>query len=333
MTKQKSIIIPPNLTSFPAVAGLKIRELDLTGINKCIINFADTKFAEPLPMIALASDLRDLRTKFPEVEYVCRSRETPFRGYADHIGYFRFLGFSRGNHVGDASGSGNYVPIHLFDLNKLKASSGDEPYGKIAAEESLKLAEILTRSNKGGLFVAVEYAIREVFRNAVEHGMGTKAALLGQYWPKRKIAEIVICDNGVGIAATMKDHYETDSSLDALTLSLNPGVSGTSDLEREYQNPYYRNSGFGLYTTSNFCAEHGVFRVISGDAGITRQSNNLNRHNWSFDGTCVQMKIRTDGLSDSAAKIQQIIELGEAKTGAVLSASTASKQTSGWLGS
>ncbi|WP_299734610.1 hypothetical protein [uncultured Roseobacter sp.] len=328
MTKQRSIIIPRNLTNFSAVANLKIREIDLDGIDRCIISFVGTSFAEPLPMIALASDLRNLRTRFPHVTYVCRSRETAFRGYADHIGYFRFLGFSRGNQIGDASGSGNYVPIHLFDINKLKANAGDEPYGKIVSEESLRLAEVLTQSNKGGLFVAVEYAIREVFRNAVEHGMGSKAALLGQYWPTKEIAEIVICDNGVGIAETLKDYYDTDSPIDALSLSLNPGISGTSDLEREHQNPYYRNSGFGLYTTSTFCAEHGLFRVISGDAGVTRQSNNLNSHNWSFDGTCVQMKIRTSDLNDSAAKIQRIVEKGEEEAGARLSASTASKQTS-----
>lgn len=281
-------------------------------------------------MIALASDLRNLKTRFPDVRYVCRTTETAFRGYADHIGYFRFLGFSRGNHIGDASGSKNYVPIHLFDLDKLKINSGDEPYGKIVSEESLKLAEVLTQSNKGGVFVAVEYAIREVLRNAVEHGLGSKAALLGQYWPKREVAEIVICDNGVGIAETLKGQYDTENTLDALSLSLKPGVSGTSDIEREHQNPYFRNSGFGLYTTSTFCAEHGLFRVISTDAGVTRQSNNLKRHNWSFDGTCVQMKIRTNDLNDSAAEIQRIIEVGEAEIGTHLSASTASKQTSGW---
>lgn len=304
--------------------------MNLEGIDECVLNFSGTMFSEPLPMMALASDLRHLRMRFPDVTYKCRSRDTPFRGYADHIGYFRFLGFNRGNEIGEASGSENYVPIHIFKLEKLKQDAGEEPYGKIVSEEAAKLAEVLTQSDKGGLFVAVEYAVREIFRNAVEHGLGEKAALIGQFWPKRRIAEIVLCDNGVGITETLKDHYKIESPIEALKLSLKPGITGTSAFEREHQNPYYRNSGFGLYTTSEFCSNHGLFRLISGNAAITRQSNNLRGHNWSFDGTCVQMKIRTDNLENSASEIQRIIEAGEQEIGGSLSASTASKQTSGW---
>ncbi|MBT3141372.1 ATP-binding protein [Ruegeria litorea] len=330
MPKERYIIIPRNLTSFSSVANLELRSLDLHEIDRCILDFTGTHFAEPLPMMSLASDLRDLRTRFPAVTYLCNSKDTAFRGYADHIGYFRFLGFSRGNLPGDVSGSGNYVPIHLFNIDKIKEASGDEPYGKIVSEESVKLAEVLAQDSKSNVFVALEYAIREILRNAVEHGMGSKAAMLAQYWPKKHEAEVVICDNGLGIVRTLEAHHAFSDSYEALELSLNAGVSGTSELERQYQNPYYRNSGFGLYTTSTLCAKHGSFRIISGDAGLSRQSENLKRHKWSFDGTCVQMKLRTNELSESRSTIQKIIEVGETGLGKPQSASTASKQTSGW---
>lgn len=282
-------------------------------------------------MISLASDFRYLKDKFPDVEYICTSSDTPFRGYADHIGYFRFLGFARGNYVGDASGSGNYVPIHLFNINKIKADSGDGPYGKIVGEKAFELARLLTQTENGGAFISIEYALREMLRNAVEHSLGSKMAILGQFWPSKDIAEIVICDNGVGITETLKEHYALESDFDALEKAILPGVTGTSDLERKHQNPYYRNSGFGLYTTSKFCSERGVFRIISGNAGITLQANNSRRQSWRFDGTCIQIKIRTDDLENAATRIQSIIDEGEKLNKGKKMASTASKQTAGWI--
>ncbi len=231
----------------------------------------------------------------PDVEFVCRTRNNSFRGYADHIGFFRHMGFLRGNEPGAAWGSSTYLPIQSIDVNSLKEASGDRPYAEIVEEKSAELAGVLTQCDNGGVYTAIQYALREMLRNSVEHSFGDRIGLFGQFWPAKNLAEIVLYDNGIGIRRAITESGENTaaSTEEALVLALRPGVSGVSENERQYQHENWRNSGFGLYVTSRFCSERGIFRVISEDAGLTMNKLGDARHNWRFDGTCIQMKLNT----------------------------------------
>ncbi|MCK0139172.1 ATP-binding protein [Aliiroseovarius sp. F47248L] len=289
-----------------------------------------------MPMLILGKHIQQLIRNNSDVKFYCRTTSSDFRGYADHIGFFRYCGFDRGSKLGQAIGSNTYIPIQSISIDKIKIASGDRPYGEIVEEKASELTHILTQERSGDLFVALSYSLREIMRNAVEHSEGSNVVLFGQYWPKNGNAEIVLLDDGVGITKTLGDcvGYEGKSDQELLECSLEPGVTGTTEAERAHQDPSYRNSGFGLYVTSEFCAEHGLFQLISGSRGITRKKKALVHHDWLFEGTCVQLSLDTRNLKNAGEQIEEIIARGEKLVPEHIATKTASKASrikSSWL--
>ena len=140
----------------------------------------------------------------------------------------------------------------------------------------------------------------------------------------------------VGIFRTLLDGgvLEQCDEVNALQLALQPGVTGVSQVERSHQPESNRNSGFGLYVTSQFCSERGIFRLISGNQGLTHSRGAETFHDWPFSGTCVQLKLNTSDLDAASDRIKEIVTEGEmlaAKEGRISEASLASKRSSNWI--
>ncbi|MFT5867327.1 MAG: hypothetical protein ACI82I_003087, partial [Gammaproteobacteria bacterium] len=117
-----------------------------------------------------------------------------------------------------------------------------------------------------------------------------------------------------------------NSDLAAIMKSMEPGVTGVSTAEREFQDETFRNSGFGLYVTSKFFSEVGFFRILSGDSAVTVNSNGVSEHTWSFQGTCILMSCDLTKMDGAGERILKIIEEGEEASGGLIEASTASKR-------
>lgn len=96
--------VPTRLDGISTLLRLKLRDIDLSSHETCVINFTKCTFGEPLPMLLLGREINSLKAANPNVDFICRSRESKFRGYADHIGYFRYIGFDRGKQIGPAFG-------------------------------------------------------------------------------------------------------------------------------------------------------------------------------------------------------------------------------------
>jgi hypothetical protein len=222
------------------------------------------------------------------------------------------------------------VPIQYIDIDELKRASGDRPYAEIVEEKSEQLAMVLLGDVEKSIFVPIRYSIREIMRNSVEHSFGKVMIFFGQYWPQKKQAEIAVFDTGIGISKSLSEAGLVDGldSFEALKKALEPGVTGVSDAERALQPEATRNSGYGLYVTSRFCSENGTFRVLSSGSALTLSKKSLSKHNWRFEGTCVQMKINTASQNVNGERIVEIIREGEVIAGMSernKSASTASK--------
>jgi len=310
---ERVIRIPHRLDRISSLLDLNIPNTDLSQFDSCRIDFTACGFGEPLPMLLLGRDLRALMRNNIGKRFSCTTVAGQFRGYADHVGFFRYCGFLRGNEIGEARGSSNYVPIQLIDLNEMKIASGERPYVEIVEEKSDELARVLLGSGQHGAFNSVRYSIREILRNSVEHSQGGVVIFFGQYWPNRSQAEIVIFDTGVGVVQTLLESGVVDGANQhqALRKALEPGITGVSAAERAAQEPNTRNSGFGLYVTSRYCSEFGTFRILSHGAALTVNNQEISNQNWRFSGTCVQMKIRTDLDNSGGQRILDIIGEGE----------------------
>ncbi|TNF12141.1 MAG: hypothetical protein EP320_12835 [Rhodobacteraceae bacterium] len=329
---KKTIHIPTRLNTVSAVENIGLDKLDLAKADELDISFSDCRYAEPLPLIYLQQKFRHLVKKFPHLKIRMLSRDTPFRGYAEHIGFFNFLGFPRGKAPGSARGNSNYTPITIYKIRDLQREAGTSPIGRLVLDKASDLARILCQKDKGDLFDLFEYSFREIMRNAAEHSRGSRLVVLGQYWPTTQKAEIVIADDGIGIATNLYDieYVECETNLEALKCAMLPGISGVSLEERIGQDEKWGNSGFGLYTTSRICSEAGAFRIISGNDGLTLSKGRQFEHPWSYRGTCVQMVFNVSNASRMIERINEIITEGEEEKSEILSrfpikASAASK--------
>lgn len=327
---ERTIHIPRRLDRISSLLDMDIPNTDLSDFDRCRIDFTACEFGEPLPMLLLGRDLRALLRNNVGKTFSCTTVAGQFRGYADHVGFFRYCGFLRGNEIGAATGSSNYVPIQLIDLNRLREISGDRPYVEIVQEKSDELARVLLGSGEHPAFSSIRYSIREIMRNSVEHSLGGVVIFFGQHWPHRSQAEIVIFDTGVGVTKTLEDAGVVDGQDHHLALrkALEPGITGVSEAERAAQEEDTRNSGFGIYVTSRYCSQFGSFRILSRGAALTVNSRETSNQNWRFDGTCVQMKIDTALDETAGQRILEIIREGESaleRAGTPGTASTASR--------
>ena len=309
----RNVIVPRELRLAEHVYSMRLDRLDLTYADSCNFDFTGCQFGEPLPILLLAEKIKALVKKYPNCKYRLIPAKSQFCSFADHIGFFRYVGWPRGREPGEAWGSENYIPIEKFDLAEYRKRAGTGPVAKLINEEASRLTSVLSRQEDGATFDILQYAIREILRNAAEHSSGTRVSIMAQYWPTKDIAEIVVIDDGVGIPTNLyeNEYVECANAREALKFSLMPGVSGVALEERIAQDPYWGNSGFGLYVTSRICSENGQFRIISEQQGLTLARGNQIEHGWSHEGTCVQMRLETKRSGEISARIPQIIEDGE----------------------
>lgn len=311
---EKEIIAPNRLALISHVHDLGIDRTDLSQVEACNVRMSSCSYAEPGPLMYFAAKLRILIKQNPQTKFTLWTRENPFTGWADHIGFFDFLGFDRGNRMGVASGSPNYTPVTVYDLGALADDAGEVPVGKHVSDTVMSMAENLAQQDTGPVFDLIQYSLREIVRNAAEHSRGTKVALLAQCWPAKNLAEIVVMDNGVGISENLYENelLDCNTNREALKFALLPGVTGVPLDDRLEQDDHWGNSGFGMYVTSSFCAENGLFRVISGNDGLSLSRNLQTEHMWKFKGTFVQMRL---SFLDAQKRIDRIEELTEAGKG------------------
>ena len=303
---------PIRLTLATHVFDLSLEKLELPSGTECIIDVSRCSYGEPLGMMLFALKCRQLIERHSGVTFKLKYSNSAFIRYASHVGLFRFIGFEFGNHPNFAGGSANYTPIRTFDIPEIKSKAAGAPIGKYLTRHSSELASVLCQEETGRVFDLFEYCFREVMRNAVEHGQGNQLSVFGQHWPQKGEAEIVIYDDGVGIAETLYDNEYIDCSngLEALKFAMLPGISGVGMAERISQDEHWGNSGFGLYVTSRFCAEFGSFRLISGSDGLTFSRGNQTEHKWTLPGTLVQLRFSVSSSGTQVERIETIIEEG-----------------------
>ena len=315
------ISIPRELRLAEHVFALKLDHIDLSFVDVCTFDFRNCEFGEPLPILLLADKIKRLAGNFGGT---CKFRllpgKTAFSSFADHVGLFRYMGWARGREPGEAYGSTGYLPIETFDILDFKRKAGKGPIGELINDEATRMAVVLSQTDEGSTFDVLQYAIREIMRNAAEHSDGTRATIMAQYWPTRYEAEIVVIDNGVGIPNNLyeNEYVDCNNARQALKFALLPGISGVSLEKRINQDEFWGNSGFGLFVTSRICAENGLFRLISDRQGLSLVGDRQIEHDWVHHGTCVQMRLRTRKSTAIQADIPRLIEEGENQRAALM---------------
>ena len=135
--------------------------------------------------------------------------------------------------------------------------------------------------------------MREIIRNTVEHSESSEIWFVCQYWSLDNSVEMCILDEGIGIYNSLKKNelLKFSDCLEAIKLSLEPGIS-SKDIEFEaLSDNEYGNSGFGLHMTSSICKEFGEFVIGSGDKIVYLKNNSIFPADILINGTILRLKL------------------------------------------
>lgn len=325
-----------------------IRLIDLTSLNA--IDFCNNEYnfenietviydhqnlgtVEPFGMLLAGSKIRELFKKYPDVRFVDSNYK--HNNYAAHMGFFHSVYQKFGNRPGEATGSSTYVPITNLNVKELRLESYEksEVVQETIERKSIELSEVLSRGNKK-LHKILSYSIRELMRNIVEHSDSETIWFAGQYWPSKDKVEISLLDEGVGIkqALSFNPNLRIDTDEEAILLSIEPGISGKAfrykGKMRKQEDTIWKNSGYGLYVTSEICRIGGDFLICSGNNAVLIKNNSHKVKVTNFKGTAIRMRLNVSKINDINENIiTQIVNKGEkrAKENSEKSIITASK--------
>ena len=110
----------------------------------------------------------------------------------------------------------------------------------------------------------IKYVFSEMVRNVLEHSRSPVGAFVAaQYYKDSNRVAIGIADAGIGVFEHMRQHHRVNNSKEAITLALQPGISGTTSRVGGTE----FNAGAGLFFTKSIAAfSKNMFLLYSGDA-------------------------------------------------------------------
>ena len=131
--------------------------------------------------------------------------------------------------------------------------------------------------------------------------------IVAQKWDDG-FAEIAIADQGIGLTESLKESHKINSSEEAISLAIKPGISSDSSPENDDK---WQNSGFGLYVVSELGSMMGEFALASDGKIMFASNGNTSWYDVPIHGTAVKLKINTNE-ADYWPNVQlQIVSQGE----------------------
>nr|WP_298412024.1 ATP-binding protein [uncultured Halomonas sp.] len=281
--------------------------------DEVVLDFSALSYSMPTAMLVAGSKIRGWVKERHENGYISKTEGISYgvaaHSYLMHLGFFDFIYINTGKRMGEAKGSGSYLPItRISRPDVLVEESGLEEWYSAIESKARKLAVILSGSCENSQELRTyTYSIREIIRNVFEHSGVTECYICGQRWWNNRV-EISVLDEGVGISSTLRKAFEVQEDADALDMAINAGVSRTSFMNDD--DNLYQNSGFGLYVLRHVGASFGWFAIGSGSSKLIAVKGDKFFSEFRFDGTFIGLQLEKtprnfrDVLTD-------IIESGE----------------------
>ncbi len=302
----------PQNTSLQSVFRFAI-ELDYyCDHDRLIIDLPPKFFCNPFTMLFLGAKIKQLRERNRNLKVIFNGWEP--HTYLSHMGFFSLCGFEHGNQMGQAAGNSRYLPITRLSQCELEETPQDryEEMQDLLQRSVDRISEVLAHdlSENKDLYDVLTYALREVFRNAFEHGDTDNLYYCAQYWPNSNKVEFAVADFGIGIREGLgrNPNFRLRTDKEALEYSLLPSVSGRTHEPRRSSNWF--NSGYGLYMTSRLARNGGNFVVCSGDSAICLTPKTKNNFVTSFPGTILRVSLNIGQIGSVQTRLSEFREEG-----------------------
>jgi len=212
--------------------------------------------------------------------------------YITRMGLYPFLGLPSPHEIEEHDPSGRFIPLTQIE------SSGELTDFLNDMVPLLHLPPAQSRT--------IRYIMSELIRNVLEHAQaGNGAIVAAQYYSKSNTIRIGIVDTGIGIKQSMAFAHATASDLEAIKMSLIPGMTGTT--VREGGTDY--NAGAGLFFVKSIATiNEDPFLIYSGNSMYKLLKSKKKKLNWNpeddshseredlprWEGTVVGLDINLD---------------------------------------
>jgi anti-sigma regulatory factor (Ser/Thr protein kinase) len=191
----------------------------------------------------------------------CEPMEAKSSHYLTRMGLFSFLKVPPPKSTKEHEPAGGFIPLKQIKNSKELS---------VFLEDMIPLLHLPPEQAK-----SIRYVIYEVVRNTFEHsGSESGAILCAQYFKKSNSFRIGIADTGMGVNKSISATYSPKTDLDALTLALTPGVTGTTRREGGSE----QNGGAGLFFTKSIAyINRSYFMIYSGSGFYKLRMRNANK--------------------------------------------------------
>jgi len=249
-------------------------------------------FAKPIPTLVIGSAISrayKAREQLGLERCVIDTSVTEAVSYLKNLGFFEMLGVKGvGRKLKNARSTSQYMTIHKLPLALHNAIESNLHANAIAERAAIVLSRNKQSTAKCSTddCLLYRYIYRELIRNVLDHSRAKQAYIYGQRY-KNDTAQIAIVDNGIGMYQSLARKYSwIKNDLDALALSIEPGVSSNDIIETA-------NSGFGLYVLTRLAGMYGFAVLGSGLSQIYINEDNgqYQKEKTSFIGTYVGLEI------------------------------------------
>jgi len=301
-----------------------------------VIDMQHLSEVTPFGMLYFSAQIRSCQNKRPDStwELINHRRHT----YAFHMGFFSSSGFidtESNSQLNKDDENIRYIKISKLKIRDLhiEAGQGATLVQEVLEIKAQQMAAILTRGQTNDAYSILQFSLREIMRNVVEHSNADYIWYAAQYWPMRQYAELSILDEGIGIRSSLSrnPHLNLTSDFSALHTSLMPGISGVAYAGKPPNRPNdWANSGYGLFMLSELCSLEGEFSLSSGTSTLLRENGTEKSLNSDFSGTALRLGININSIGKFGEMMTSLNKKGEeiAKSDvhSVKKASSSSKQ-------
>jgi anti-sigma regulatory factor (Ser/Thr protein kinase) len=169
--------------------------------------------------------------------------------YLIRMGLFDFLAIDPGKGIVQHDESGRFIPItQIRTTDELK-------------QAIINLVPLLHAPP--AVADPIKYVFSEMVRNSLEHSQSDVGVFVSaQYYKESGRIAIGIADAGIGVLASMERFHPVTTAREAITLALQPGITGTTG--RIGGNEF--NAGAGLFFTKSIATvSRNRFFLYSGD--------------------------------------------------------------------
>ncbi len=203
-------------------------------------------------LTALGLKMRSERKEIKFHELTATSKH-----YFERMGLFRLLGLDSKIKITEHEPAGRFIPIQIIK-NSIQLD-------KFIAE----MVPLLHLEPKK--VEPIRYVIFELVRNVFEHANSKEGAVLcAQYYQKSNTIRIGVTDNGIGIKKSIGRSYPTKDDIEAISLALTPGITGTTTRIGGTES----NAGAGLFFTKSLAKINRDFFMIYSGKGMYKLLKN-----------------------------------------------------------